>query len=312
MKKITLLSFLFMTAAFISNAQINNGNFEIWTTATGGTYTYDTLVNWKTTDLNSQQNGDGHPHSAGPTTDAYQGDTALLLTSWSAGSGFFPGIPGAASNGDVFVNITTLTVKPIGGVPDNVRHGQLAGYYKYEPAGSDIGSIEACLFKWNSTTSTRDTVAYGAFNPLANQSSYIQFSMNLISMSTNDPDSSLIWIQSSPRSPLGSGKTGTKLYVDTIYYQGLIGVEEISPLVKSMMTYPVPASTELNVKMDLTQHVSMNYNIVDVKGKIVLSGQMENETQKVDVRNLAAGHYVVNVNDLSGKKLSSHNFTIAR
>jgi len=309
MKKITLLSFLFMTVAFSSNAQIVNGDFEEWTTNTVGAYTYDSLKYWKTTDLNSQQNGTGEPHSAQPTTDAYTGLSGLLLTSWQAA--IFNGIPGAASNGDVYIDILTLTVKPIGGVQDNVRHGSLYGYYKYVPAGAgDTGSIETCLFKRNGAN--RDTVAYGSFNPSGPIGLYTQFIINLIPMSTETPDSSLIWIQSSPRSPLGSGQTGTQLYVDSLFYNSLIGVNEISPLVKSMITYPVPAVNELNVKVEITSQVEMNYTIVDLKGKIVLTGQMNDETQKVDVSTLAAGNYVVNVNDESGKKMISNNFTISR
>ena len=310
MKKITLLVFSLMTLAFVSNAQIDNGDFENWTDSMIGAYTYDSLIHWKTTDLPSQQNGDNHPHSAQPTTDAYASPTAILLTSWSAAAGIFPGIPGAASNGDVYVNLAGMTIAPIGGVPDNVRHASLMGYYKYEPAGAgDIGSIEVCLFKRNGAN--RDTVASGMFNPQLTISSYSLFTINLTPNSTDTPDSSLIWIQSSPRSPLGSGKTGTKLYVDSLYYQGIIGVNEISPLVKSMITYPVPAANDLNVRLELVSPMNMNYSVENITGKTVLSGRMNGSEQKIDVSNLSNGHYVVNVNDESGQKMISHKFTVA-
>jgi hypothetical protein len=131
-------------------------------------------------------------------------------------------------------------------------------------------------------------------------------------MSTDDPDSSLIWIQSSPRSPIGAGVTGSVLRVDSLYYTGQIGIEDISPLVKTMLTYPVPAVNEINVKVELVSPVSMIYEILDNNGNIVASDKMLSNTQKIDVSKLAAGNYFVNLRDLSGKKLCADRFTIAR
>ena len=43
MKRITLLTFLLLSVAFFSNAQINNGNFETWELGVSGIYNYDSL-----------------------------------------------------------------------------------------------------------------------------------------------------------------------------------------------------------------------------------------------------------------------------
>jgi len=308
MKKITLFIFSLMTTAMISNAQIDNGRFETWTDSTVGAYTYDSLVHWMTTDLISQQNSSTHVHSAEHETgNVYEGTSSIRLTSWTAG-GIIPGVPGAASNGNVLV--TGLSVSPIGGVPDAMRHAALSGYYQYTPGGSDHGSIETCLFKRNGAT--RDTIANGVFDAAFLVGTYTHFTMPIIPMSTDDPDSSLIWIQSSPRSPIGAGVTGSILRVDSLYYTGQIGIDDISPLVKVMLTYPVPAVNEINVKVDLVSPVSMIYEILDNNGNIVASDKMLSNTQKIDVSNLAAGNYFVNLRDLSGKKLCADRFTIAR
>jgi hypothetical protein len=309
MKKITLVTFLFMTAAFFSNAQIDNGRFETWTDSTVGAYTYDSLVHWMTTDLISQQNSSTHVHSAEQeTANVYEGTSSIRLTSWTAG-GIIPGVPGAASNGNVLV--TGLSVSPIGGVPDVMRHAALSGYYQYTPAGSDHGSIETVLYKRNGAS--RDTIAYGAFDVAFPMGTYTHFTIGLTPMSTDDPDSSLIWIQSSPRSPIGAGVTGSVLRVDSLYYTGQIGIDDISPLVKAMLTYPVPAVNEINVKVELVSPgVSMIYEILDKNGNIVASDKMHSNTQKIDVSKLAAGNYFVNLRDLSGQKLCADRFTIAR
>ena len=308
MKKITLLSFLFMSAAFISNAQIDNGRFEDWTTTTQSTFTYDSLTRWMTTDYYSQANSTNHDHSAErEITDVHEGASSIRLTSWTAG-GIFQGMPGAASNGQVLIQGFSAT--PVGGVPDNFRHAALSGYYQYIPAGADHGSIETCLFKRNGAT--RDTIAYGMLDAAFLVNTYTHFTIPLTPLSQDDPDSSLSWLQSSPRSPIASGVTGSVLRVDSLYYNGQIGIEDISPLVKVMLTYPVPAVNEINVKVDLVTPVSMQYEILDNNGNIVASGKMLSYTQKIDVSNIAAGNYFVNLRDMSGTKLCSDRFTIAR
>ena len=308
MKKITLIVFSLMTMALVSNAQIYNGRFEDWTTTTQSTFTYDSLSGWMTTDFISQGNSTNHDHSAErEITNVHEGSSSIRLTSWTAG-GILQGMPGAASNGQVMIQ--GFSASPVGGVPDNMRHAALSGYYQYTPGGSDHGSIETCLFKRNGAT--RDTIAYGAFDAAFLVGTYTHFTVSLLPLSTEDPDSSLIWLQSSPREPLASGVTGSVLRVDSLYYNGQIGMEDISPLVKVMLTYPVPAVNDINVKVDLVTPVSMRYEILDNNGSIAASGEMQSTTQKIDVSNLAAGNYFVNLHDLSGKKLCSDKFTIAR
>ena len=308
MKKITLVTFLFMTAAYFSNAQIDNGRFENWTTNTVGAYTYDSLINWMSTDLISQQNSTPSVHSAQQDmVEVYEGTSSIKMTSWTAG-GFIQGIPGAASNGDV--NVAGLTITPKGGVPDVMRHAALMGYYEYIPVGGDHGSIETCLYKWNGTS--RDTIAFGALDAALNIGTYTHFVINLTEVSAGNPDSSLIWMQSSPRSPIGSGVTGSVMRVDSLYYSGQIGIDEFSPLVKVMLTYPVPAVNEINVRVELASPVSMNYQILDNNGKEVSSGKMESTIQQIDVSKLAAGRYFITVRDEAGVRLCGDRFTIVR
>lgn len=311
MKKIALPFFL-LTALASVHAQIDNGRFQDWAPAQSGTYTYDSLVNWRTTDLASRQNSSPSVHSATQeTTDAYEGGSSINMTSWSTTGNFLNGVPGAASNGDVNVVIFPPSITPIGGVPDVVRHAALMGYYKYIPVGTDSGTIETWLYKRNGAT--RDIVAHGKFKFGASLPNvYTHFTLNLDESLPGNPDSSLIWMESSPREPLGSGQTGSVLKVDSIYYSGIIGVDEISPLVKSLMTYPVPASTELHVKVELVSPVSMQYEILDLSGQKVAAEKMDGTSAKIDLTNLAAGTYYVVLRDEAGKKLCSDKFYIVR
>jgi hypothetical protein len=315
MKKFTLLVFSFMTIAMFSHAQILNGRFQIWSTAVSGTYTYDTLAWWKTTDLISLQNALPSSHSAQPeVADAHPGDTSIgdtsiVLTSWNFG-GFVAGVPGAASNGDVSIVIPNVT--PVGGVPDVVRHAMLNGYYKYEPVGTDSGTIETWLYKRNGAN--RDVVAHGIFTFGATLPVYTHFSVNIVPESTDTPDSSLIWMESSPRDVIGTnhGQTGSVLKVDSIYYSGIIGVDEMASQIKTFLTYPVPAVDFINVSVELNSPVKMNYEISDVTGKKVAFNKMNGNTASIDITYLPEGNYIISLWDDSHNKLCAHNFTIVR
>ncbi len=312
MKKALLLFFLFMNSVFLVNAQILNGRFEDWTQVVDGTWTYDSLHYWKTTDLASLQNSTPSVHSVTKeTSNVYEGSSSIKLTSWTAG-GVVAGLPGAASNGDVLVSISfpVSSVTPIGGVPDVERHGALMGYYQYIPVSGDHGSIETCLFKRNGAN--RDTIAFGKLDAALNIGTYTHFTIPLTPVSSGIPDSSLIWLQSSPRFPLPSGQTGSVLRVDSLYYSGTIGVNEISPLIKSALTYPVPAVNDINIKVELVSPVSMHYEILDISGKMILSGKMNGTTQKIDISKIATGNYIINLHDDAGVKLISDKFTIVR
>lgn len=311
MKKIIPFTFLLLSISFLSNAQILNGQFEDWTTATSGTYSFDSLSHWKTTELFSLQNSGNTNHSAQrEITDVYEGSSALKLTSWSTTGFPINGLPGCASNGDVVVVTIPPSVTPVGGVPDVTRHAALVGYYEYIPVSSDRGSIETCLFKWNGTS--RDTIAYGKLDAALNIGTYTHFVINLTPLNPGNPDTSLIWIQSSPRSPIATGFTGSVLRIDSISYTGIIGVDDLSPLVRSMLTYPVPAVNELNVRVDLVQPLSMNYKVMDVTGKILIANNLGGNSGRIDVSMLPSGNYFIQLHDDSGNKLISDKFTVVR
>jgi len=306
------LAFLLMTGVLCSMAQlVNNGRFEDWTVTNTDGYVYDSCHYWKTTELFSLQNSGNANHSAQQETSVvHDGASSLRLNSWSTTGFPVNGLPGCASNGDVSVILFPPSVSPIGGVPDVVRHGILNGYYMYNPAGADQGSIETCLFKRNGAT--RDTIAYGAFNVLLNIGTYTHFSVYLTEKSAGTPDSSLIWIQSSPRSPIGSGVTGTILRVDSIYYSSLIGINEASSVVRTFLTYPVPAVNEINAKVELVNPVEMTCKIHDQTGRLVASEEMSGTEMKMNIHHLAAGNYILSLHDQAGNKLCAHNFSIVR
>ena len=79
-----------------------------------------------------------------------------------------------------------------------------------------------------------------------------------------------------------------------------------------MLTYPVPAVNEINIKAELVSPVSMHYEIIDLNGKMISTGKMKGDAQKIDISTVATGNYIITLRDEADKKLGSHNFTIAR
>ncbi len=321
MKKIILL-FLLAASAINLYAQgpVPNGGFENWSTFSTGTptpYSYEMPDNWKTTDSISVANSNGPVHSVSKEASTVQSGTySMRLQSWSYLIGGFPfinGIPGCATNGDVIVNTSTASIIPVSGSPDTVRHAQLSGFYRYSAGGTgnDSGSIEVCLLQRNTISGNRDTVAMGQ-TYFHNQGSYTNFSVtiNQFGSVALNPDSMLIWIQSSPREPLGSGQTGSILLIDSLSFSGVIGINELQNAVNAMQVYPVPAIDVLNVDVDLKNPIRISYEVIDINGKQKLSHSMDAAKTKIDVSSLSNGNYFVNLLDENGNRLSSGKFTI--
>ena len=131
-----------------------------------------------------------------------------------------------------------------------------------------------------------------------------------------DPDTALIWIQSSPRAPIaignGPGETGSSLQVDSLYYTGLIGVDEISSAIQSVALYPVPAVNVLNIRMELLKTVDLTYRIYDVKGQLVASDLIEPKVTAVDLSAFATGTYYLNVLDQQNKVQYTTHLSVSK
>jgi hypothetical protein len=321
-KAILFLPFVFVYCAGFAQGPIPNSGFENWTSYLTGTtpqYPYELPDLWRTTDSITVVNSAGVTHSASKeVSQVYSGTYSLHLQSWSflvSGFPFINGIPGCATSGNVIINTGAGTITPIGGTADTIRHAQLNGFYKYTAGGngSDSGSVEVCLFKRNTGTGNRDTVATGR-TYFHNQATYTPFNFPIIQYGSVaiTPDSMLIWIQSSPREPLGSGQTGSILLVDSLAFSGTIGINEIPDVVNSMNVFPVPASNELNIVLDLKRNIRTSFEIIDITGKKILNFEMQSLKERIDIHELNTGNYFYNLLDEHGNKLKSGKFSVSR
>lgn len=290
---------------------VPNGNFENWTTYTGsssaGPFSYELPDGWKTTDSISMAFTFGFTHSVVKESSEIQsGSFAMKLTGWSAlGSP----APAAASNGDI--DISTLTI--VKGTPDTVRHATLNGHYRFAPVGGDTCYIMVSLLKWNTTSNQRDTIAYGQFqtDQATSGTVYSPFEVTLGYRSAINPDTMVMLITTSPLM-LGSGHAGTVMYVDNIFFSGVVGIDEVSSIFKDIRVYPTPAKEVLHIRAELKSPAQITYRIYDLNGRIMTSDLLEPLETAVDIRQFPAGNYSLQLTDDSNNKLYSTQFPVIR
>lgn len=305
-KTLLVLLTIILWGAVVSAQTVPNGGFENWTASTTGTYAYELPDSWKTTDSASLAFTFGFSHSAEKDTFTHGGDYALKLTGWITSLGT---VPAAASNGDIDI----LTLSIIKGSPDTVRHAKLNGFYSYAPVGGDTCYIIVSLMKWNTATSSRDTIGYGQFtaNSATPGPGYAPFTVNLAYNSwTEYPDTMVILLLTSPLA-IGSGHAGTILYIDDLSFTGVVGIDEVQSNINSVDLFPSPASSTITIRVDLKKTTPLHFNIYDIRGKHVFSDVLEPNETSVDVSHFPVGNYKFQLMDGS-KQVYSSSFMINR
>jgi hypothetical protein len=304
----TLLSLLFIAfAASLSAQDIPNASFENWVPYANGEYP----SSWTTSDSISYNYNGGNNVTKG--TDPYDGSFSMHLKSVQIQVGPFQVTgPGIATNGLINFNSSTFTFEFSGGSPDTVRSRFLVGSFKYAPTNTnDSGFIRVILLK--DSVGIKDTIAQGMSMFAGNVGSYTPFSTILY---YNDyrrqPDTCLIIIQSSKGINDPNIGIGTELVVDSLGFEGTVGVNELSDAITNVNIFPTPASNQLVIDVDLKYNTSLNYSIFDLNGRIVLSAHMNSAKETVNVSSLAPGNYLLKLSDNNRKTLYAKNISISR
>jgi len=150
MKKIaTIISLVTILISIHATAQIvPNGTMESWNNVGG---LYEEPASW--TSPNELTFLYFTPCTK--DTDAVDGQYAARLQSYFL-QPFSLNVPGAIGTGLIDATTQSFT----GGFPLNGNNpAALIGYFKYAPVGSDSALIFSALFKWNTSTNKRDTLA---------------------------------------------------------------------------------------------------------------------------------------------------------
>lgn len=283
MKKCFLSFIATIAISTIVTAQIPNAGFENWTSM--GAYnnpdSWDNL-NAMTTSMSVYTCTKGTPGSPGT---AY-----LKLVSKSvSGMGVMPGI---ATTGTI--NMGNMNVS--GGFAFSQRPQSLTGKWQYMASGSDAGFVAVYLTKWNSMMNMRDTVAMAMQSLSGMAMSWTNFTLNLMYMNGNNPDTAQIILSSSGMTPVAN----SYLYVDNLAFSGSVaGVKENVSLIGNLSVYPNPASEKLSVDLLLQKNTSLKLQLIDLSGNIVKEFAEANVSGKlnrsIELSALAKGVYFLKV-----------------
>lgn len=297
MKKIVPVSFLILFTSIILNAQvyyINNGDMETWSTFGTTPNTYEHPDSWDSP--NAEMSGFGAGTVVTKSTDANGGtfsariETKLVMAVVT--------VPGVLVSGDFSANIAASTIDIKGGDTCTVRHEKFKGFYKYTPASGDSCVIVAGLFKRNSSSGQRDTIAYATFYQSGTVAAWTEFEIDFVYQSSETPDSILV-VASSSNS--GAPVVGSVLFVDDFSFTGyVVGIKNID--IENINIFSDNARKQISLKNIPEDHKSYSLTIYNSIGNQVYNKNFSNLTDlNINTSLFSNGLYIVELKNDSQK-----------
>lgn len=303
MKK-TLLLVIVASLFRVSFAQnIPNGDMETWVTIGS----YDDPQGWFTTNGPLVGFG-GSANVTKETTDKYAGSASAKLVSAPSPLGTSPG---AMVAGSATIGLNGLSLK--GGFGSAKRSQTFSGVYKYTPGPGDSCLFQAWLFKWNSGTSKRDTVALARFAQGNTVGSYTSFSVDFIYKSAPQgnlvPDSALVLVSTS--SNLTGAKLGSVLYCDNLSFSGEVPLGIKNNVEKPSVTlYPNPVSSIINFKVN--NGAVKRIVLYDILGKKIKSIEVESMVTSISTDGFQNGLYFYQLTGKENEVISTGRFSVKK
>lgn len=271
---IYILTLVFKTVV----GQIPNNSFETWNSLSG----YSTPANWDNLNQITFSSGINTCYQGTPGNP---GSSYLILMSKTVpGRGVVPGIA-------VSGKLDTSTYKPLSGYAFTNRPQSLnynIQYMPYDP--TDSSSVKVLLTRWDTTALLRDTIAYGAsyYNAMAH--SWFVGSTYLNYQSGDAPDSALIELSSSSKSP----KNGSYIYLDNLQFSGsVIGINEQSINQDEIILYPNPTIESFTLEWKKSTDKA-EISVSDIIGKQIFSASFSNNVT-INTMSWARGTYFVKI-----------------
>ncbi len=283
MKKNLLLAATAILFFGFANAQnaIPNPGFETWTNQGA----YDDPAGWGTIDqpVSSACFCRGTAVKTAVAAEVHSGALAMKLKTISV---FGQTAPGIAATGTI--NQSTAAVD--GGVAYNLRPDSIVGWYRYAPVGTDTGSVEITLSKWNTGTGMRDMVAKARFIKTTSVASYTRFTKPLVYSLPGAPDTMVVIIMSSSGSV--PQVNSTMLLDDVNLIINTTGIKSTIANV-SASVYPNPNNGTFNIH--LSDYENANVEIYNAVGQKVVIQTLQNELTQLNIANFSNGFYFVRV-----------------
>lgn len=255
---------------------------------------------WWTT-LNPLKNLLNGPETVKKTTDSHSGTYAAELTTKSFGTLPVSGllVTGIFNEDNFDINNPDpiISGQPFTDLPTNFK-----GWYKYSPANGDSCHISSYLFKFNTTTNERDTIAEALMISTATVSSYTEFDLTFdYWMQGETPDSIIITFLSSAGAQDFIGQDGSRLWIDDFVVEGTyVSIDELQNDVVNI--YPNPADEVLNV--ELKSGMNATISIFNMVGQQVMQRTVTGTRQSIDVSGLLPGVYSYRLETAKGERSS--------
>ena len=274
-----ILTFLFIAPYTNSAQDIPNNSFENWTNHGS----YSDPDEWTTP--NSQLSTMGII-TVTQSNEAQSGSSSIALESKS----FFGAlIPGAATLGDISLDLFTQTAEITGGIPYSERPVRLKGYFKYAPATSDTFAILTIFYKYNTGTGLTDTVGVGIFRNGSSINDWTEFSALINWYSDDTPDTTNVVMLSSDYSQ--TTNAGSVLRVDNLSYDFSVGETELPTMNQEISVYPNPANDYIIFHRQYETSSLGKLEIYDLTGKMMMQRTLDQTNQRIDISNLPEGLY---------------------
>lgn len=301
---------------FAQQPALTNGNMETWTQFTGTNESYwepGTGATRTTHFLRTlNQLADEAFPLTGPVTtiretnasDVYAGTYAAKMVSNVLSTFFLPGFVGT---GDLDIVGQTIHLgRQFDGRPEKFQ-----GWYKYTPVSGDSAEFRVWLTRYDDMSMQSVLVGEGSQKILGAVNTYTMFDIAINYLDPGTPDTVVIFCTASAGYNLtnllsSTGQAGSALWADDMSFYYPAGINEDELTHQQVKVYPTLVSDILSVQTTLT-NPNMKVRVYDINGKVIINENMPSSLHTIDVSMLAAGTYVVVVQD-AFHLLARHRF----
>jgi hypothetical protein len=241
--------------------------------------------------------GNHKPATVFQSTDAHSGSSACEIRTAHIVNKV-PGIFIPDYAGSVFTGNQVGTQSTYG-FPYSNKPALLSFWYKYNARGGDSATILITTTRWNTGTSSRDTIAVGYGFIKDSVGVYTKNETYLMTLdSINNPDTALVLISAAG---IFTTHDGTSLLIDDITFEG--GNVGVSELTNQLLfnVYPNPA-TKAGVNISLTESLEdIAVRVTDINGKLVYQQTLgEASSLMVPTESFISGFYFIHISSSKG------------
>jgi hypothetical protein len=280
LKKLLLLSALLISSLLTQAQQLTNPGLESWTNV----IIYYTPNNWGHTNILVPL---GNPTTVRRSTDKRSGSYSAQLDTKILNNNPSPDTLPDTIPGSIFTGTASISSQ-VFGIPYTYRIAKVNFWYKYTPVGIDTAVCYALLFKYNSTTGMRDTIADGLVKISGTNTSWLLSELDLIYRSPDIPDSlGVIWGSSIP----GQGIPNSSIKIDDISVSLPTGIQMDFPQQNLIDIFPQPAFDQVSIRSLSFNLPGSIMEIYDVNSKLVHSTTINSDLTELDISTWDSGIY---------------------